>query len=102
VGEPILVFERDYDLVMFSDLAGAEAYLEPPEVPVLKAYDADGCVIRVATDGRSVSLHGTAERRPDELRAALVKTLAAVGVSAPSSTTLQGLVAEASPWFFVR
>jgi hypothetical protein len=97
---PILCFE-DYDLMVFETPASAEAWVEPPDVGVLRSYDADGQRLRFEADEHTVHLRETDDRDPEGLRLALLATFRAAGVAEAGERPLDELVAVAAQQFAV-
>jgi len=99
---PIFVYEPN-DLDVFESVRLAERYLEPPDVldGAYSAYDSEGRLLKlgVSDDGMRVVIH-PGEPVPEhaqELRAAIIVLLSAVGVSRQwlDSASLPDLVHKA-------
>jgi len=98
--EPILSFEGQ-DLMVFATVFRAESFIEPYDVAVVDAYDAEGQVLRFEAVGRRTFLRETGEHHPDRLRAAIVGTFDAAGVAVAPDAPLDELVKTATQRFSV-
>lgn len=86
---PLVVIAKDSgDVSLFEELKGAESAIEPPDIKVSEAFDANGMILRaeaVEPQGKFVSSGGvrliaTDQYDADKLRARLLKYLSVLKV----------------------